>query len=248
MQGQPLLIAHRGLARDYPENTLLAFRAAQQAGADAVEMDIQFAACGTAVVIHDPNLERTTGQQALVQEMTAVELCRQSAHEPARLGEQYHGETIPTLAGAAAALAGDTALTVFIEIKPETLRRHALPAMLKRVDEDTACLGHRRVIISLVEEVVQVFRSATHDRVGWVLPGFNSAVLDRARTLAPEFVFCNRDYLPLGNGPLPAESWDWAIYEVASATQAMALMRRGVRWLETMAPGELRQALIPPRG
>jgi glycerophosphoryl diester phosphodiesterase len=57
---RPLILGHRGSPARAPENTLLAFRLALEEGADGVELDVQPAADGTAVVIHDPTLERTT--------------------------------------------------------------------------------------------------------------------------------------------------------------------------------------------
>jgi glycerophosphoryl diester phosphodiesterase len=54
------IIAHRGFSAKAPENTLAALAAAIQAGADAVEFDVQTAACGTPVLFHDPMLGRTT--------------------------------------------------------------------------------------------------------------------------------------------------------------------------------------------
>ena len=49
-----LIYAHRGASRDYPENSLAAFRGAVSQGADAVELDVRRAADGTLIVHHDP--------------------------------------------------------------------------------------------------------------------------------------------------------------------------------------------------
>mgnify|MGYP000026493046 CR=1 FL=1 len=38
--GRPLLIGHRGAAALAPENTIRAFRAARDAGVDAIELDL----------------------------------------------------------------------------------------------------------------------------------------------------------------------------------------------------------------
>ena len=56
----PIIVAHRGLHHDYPENSLGAFRAAWGAGIEWCECDVQESADGELVVIHDPTLERTT--------------------------------------------------------------------------------------------------------------------------------------------------------------------------------------------
>jgi glycerophosphoryl diester phosphodiesterase len=54
----PRVLAHRGLAVDAPENTVLAFERAVRAGADYVETDVHLSADGVAVLAHDPTLKR----------------------------------------------------------------------------------------------------------------------------------------------------------------------------------------------
>src|SRR3972149_4984139 len=56
----PRIAAHRGGARLWPANSLLAFRGARGLGVDFVETDVPLPADGEPVVIHDPTLERTT--------------------------------------------------------------------------------------------------------------------------------------------------------------------------------------------
>ncbi|MGI9605431.1 MAG: glycerophosphodiester phosphodiesterase [Acidimicrobiales bacterium] len=51
-----LVIAHRGASAAHPENTIEAFTAALEMGADWVELDVRPAADGTPVVHHDPML------------------------------------------------------------------------------------------------------------------------------------------------------------------------------------------------
>lgn len=59
MRHVPEAIAHRGLHRTVPENTLEAFRLALEAGADAVELDVHATADGVVVVHHDPTVAGT---------------------------------------------------------------------------------------------------------------------------------------------------------------------------------------------
>jgi glycerophosphoryl diester phosphodiesterase len=69
-----LVIAHRGASADAPENTLPAFEAAIQRGADAFELDVRLTADGAPVVIHDDTLDRTTNRSGLVRAHTLAEL------------------------------------------------------------------------------------------------------------------------------------------------------------------------------
>ena len=68
-------------------------------------------------------------------------------------------------------------------------------------------------------------------------------MLAKAAELAPRWLFCDHRHLPPGNEPLPRGSWRWAVYEVVDADHARALLDRGVDLVETMAFGELRDAL-----
>jgi glycerophosphoryl diester phosphodiesterase len=68
------MLAHRGLAIDAPENTLLAFLKALAAGAQYLETDVHASKDGVAVLSHDPNLVRLAGHKARVNELTLAEL------------------------------------------------------------------------------------------------------------------------------------------------------------------------------
>ena len=52
----PLLIAHRGMPRLAPENTMPSFMLALEAGADGIELDVHASRDGIVVVHHDPVL------------------------------------------------------------------------------------------------------------------------------------------------------------------------------------------------
>ena len=68
------VIAHRGASGLAPENTREALELAVTQGADALEVDVHLASCGTPVVLHDPTLERTTGTSGRVCDRSAAEL------------------------------------------------------------------------------------------------------------------------------------------------------------------------------
>lgn len=55
---QPLIIAHRGASGLAPENTLPAFRAAIEAGADGIELDVHLTRDGHLAVHHDYRISR----------------------------------------------------------------------------------------------------------------------------------------------------------------------------------------------
>ena len=67
---RPLVIAHRGGAGLYPENTLFAFEQSLKLGADVIELDVRGTADGALVVMHDASVDRTTDGSGRISEMT----------------------------------------------------------------------------------------------------------------------------------------------------------------------------------
>lgn len=84
----PLVIGHRGASASMPENTLAAFALAAEEGAHGVELDVQLAADGTVVIIHDASVDRTTNGTGRVRDLPAAEIQTLDAGE---------GQMIPTL-------------------------------------------------------------------------------------------------------------------------------------------------------
>lgn len=70
------MLAHRGLARNAPENTLLAFATAVGVGAEYIETDVHASHDGVAVISHDPSLERVADLDVRVGQLTMAELRR----------------------------------------------------------------------------------------------------------------------------------------------------------------------------
>lgn len=77
--GRPLVIAHRGGAGLWPENTLYAFERAAALGVDVIETDVHATSDGELVVFHDDNVNRTTDGAGPVGALTLAELKRLDA-------------------------------------------------------------------------------------------------------------------------------------------------------------------------
>jgi glycerophosphoryl diester phosphodiesterase len=94
-RGRPLVIAHRGACRLAPENTLAAFMAAADLGADAIELDAKLTADGEVVVHHDLTLERTTSGRGRLSQHSLAEL--KTLDAGSHFGAGFTGERIPRL-------------------------------------------------------------------------------------------------------------------------------------------------------
>ena len=93
---RPLIVAHRGDVAHIPENTLEAFASAIQAGADAIELDVQESLDGEVFVFHDLYLGRTISGQAAFGALLAAQIRELDAgilFDPC-----YTGLRVPTLA------------------------------------------------------------------------------------------------------------------------------------------------------
>jgi glycerophosphoryl diester phosphodiesterase len=87
----PRVFAHRGLAIDAPENSLLAFVRALAIGVLYLETDVRATLDGVAVLAHDPEIRVDDVTLRPIATLTAREL---------RSIDLGHGQTVPTLAEA----------------------------------------------------------------------------------------------------------------------------------------------------
>src|SRR5262245_22664838 len=69
-----VVLAHRGARLTAPENTIVAFRAAIDAGADGIELDIRRTADGALVCLHDADVRRTTNGSGPVARQTLSQI------------------------------------------------------------------------------------------------------------------------------------------------------------------------------
>ena len=99
----PLVIAHRGGAGLWPENTLHAFERAAGLGVDVLELDVRRTADDELVVIHDATVERTTDGRGAVSSLKLSEIKRLDAgfRWTTDGGQSFplrgRGVTVPTL-------------------------------------------------------------------------------------------------------------------------------------------------------
>ncbi|MEM2822688.1 MAG: glycerophosphodiester phosphodiesterase [Thermofilaceae archaeon] len=117
---------HRGAAALEPENTLPSFIKAVECGATGVEFDVYPTKDGVAVVLHDRELRRLTGVEALVDQLTYAEVSKLKVHGRAR---------IPTLREVLAFAKGR--LSVDIEVKLPGVEQEVVEALreLDMVDD-----------------------------------------------------------------------------------------------------------------
>jgi glycerophosphoryl diester phosphodiesterase len=134
-----LVDAHRGASAACPENTLAAFRAALEAGADSVEFDIRLSAQGEAVVIHDESVDRTTDGVGEVCRLSLAEL--RSLDAGAWKSPGFAGERIPTLDEALDLLGGAPRINVELKTDDPRIADRVVEAIERR-------RLHHRIMVS----------------------------------------------------------------------------------------------------
>ena len=145
-----LTIAHRGASAYAPENTLAAIRAAIEMHCDLAEVDVQRTRDGVLVLVHDTDLQRTTGRHRNVGDVTYRDLAALDAGS--WFSPVYAGERIPTLAQALDVLDG-TGTGLLLEVKH--------PARYPGIAADIArTLRARRGYVESGQCIVQSFDHA----------------------------------------------------------------------------------------
>ncbi len=240
----PELIAHRGYAARYPENTLLALRAAVDAGARWLEFDVQLSADGVPILLHDATLQRTAGNPDSVFNLSAQQLYSISVGEPARFGDRFAETKLSTLAEFADWFSAVPLVQAFVEIKGESIEHFGVEQVYRAVWSALEPVRERCILISYDDAFLFAARLAVPTRIGWVVAEWNEEHQRRASALAPDILFTNWTRLPPEPEPLWLGSWQWAVYEVTDPDQALALAARGIAFVESMAIGEL---LADPR-
>jgi glycerophosphoryl diester phosphodiesterase len=240
--GLPDIIAHRGNAIEFPENTLQALESAVTLGIRHLEFDVQLTADRVPVVIHDADLTRVGDRPESVHSLSWSQLAEIPVGEISRFGDRFAHTCAPSLAQAVDALAGWDGVTAFVEVKRASLRHFGREIVLRRLSDVLQPVLDRCVLISFDLAAVKILRLMTGARIGWVLDKYDADSLREATALAPEFLFCNLERLPLSMERLWPGPWDWAIYEVRDLETARRCHELGARYVETMAVRSLRAA------
>lgn len=231
----PDLIAQRGNAAEFPENTLPALRSALDLGARHVEFDVQLSADRQPVLLNDSNLQRVAGLDRNALEMTWHELAEVSVTEPERLQLKQSDIGIPSLAQAAMLLATQPAVTAFVEIKRASLRTFGAEIVVRKICEVLKPVIRQCVLVSADFTAIHHVRHLSSFRIGWMLSEYSSLSALKSEALVPDYLLCDQQLLTQTNSQLWRGPWRWAIYNVTSRDAAVAVASRGARLVATPA-------------
>lgn len=232
----PLLVAHRGYMEAYPENSLSGLEAALQAGAPYIEFDIQSTADGELVVIHEPDLQRTTGRSGSVLDLRYCDLASISAHEPARFGERFAPTPIPRLSDVIHLLSRYPYAQALVEIKSEAVAEKGLQPIVDRLLADIAPAADQCTLIGYGIETLRHIRSRSSLPIGWVIARYDEETHTAAQRLRPDIMIGEVHMFTPDESPWPGP-WTWMLYDITDPALALAYADNGVALIETRDVG-----------
>jgi glycerophosphoryl diester phosphodiesterase len=242
--------AHRGFSEHYPENTLAAFRAAVEAGADRIEMDLAITRDDVVVLLHDRTLDRTTDGRGPVSSFPYDHVRELDAGS--WLDERFAGERVPALRDVLTELGGETVLNLELKTRDRTasLAERTLDATLDLLRELDAI---DRVVISSFDALALRGIAEREPRLRLLLLDWDPPATTDGLMLAIEFGFwgwspraqhaseervarAKEAGLHVHVGASPASDlrqlWSWGVDGVSSndtAALVSALERSGLR-------------------
>lgn len=164
--------AHRGASEYYPENTLMAFYAGLDMGANGIETDVHKTRDGVLVLFHDDTLLRVTGQEGAVGDYTYEELQRFTVRH-----ENGREDKIPTLENFLRCF-GWRELHFAIELKDKCVEKE-VAEMLDRFN-----MREKTVVTSFSYENLQRMRAcAPQYKLGYLYKPTTEDVLEKAQRI-----------------------------------------------------------------
>jgi glycerophosphoryl diester phosphodiesterase len=187
-----IVYAHRG-ARGYaPENTMAAFKLANEMKADGIELDVQLSKDGRVVICHDETINRTSNGKGFIKDLTLTELRKFDFGE--WFDKRFEGEPIPTL-DELLPWFSSTAMELNIEIKNG-------PIYYPGLEEKVVSLVEKHKLQNRV--VVSSFYHPSLVAIKKLNPAIRTGALFCVRPLNPcrfaeetgaDYLHCNRENL-----------------------------------------------------
>ena len=232
------LVAHRGYQKLYPENTLLAYQKAIEAGALSIETDILLSADKQPLLYHDPTLKRVSGCKGRVNALTLAELIRTPAFEPRRLGQTYHSQCITPLNELVKLLQAHPHVTAYIEVKKEAVKFAGASETFAVVSECLAPVARQCFIISFDYDFMVFVRTKGWARCGVIIKRWKDLRSAKIEAIKPETVFINYRKIP-AKAELDTLNFELVVYEIDHPDLARKWLGLGVSKIESFDIGSL---------
>jgi len=247
-RNEPLVIGHRGYASKAPENTLGSFTYCLENEIPAIEFDVHTCGSGELVVIHDDNLERTTGYNGTV-EQTPLS-CIRELDAGSWFSEEFRGEGIPLLRDVFELAGNNTCYDIEIKWKTSHLSdlEEKLISMIRRFGLTESCLitsfnpFSLKEVRRLAPEIATGLLYANDsDELPWILRRGAGRFICRPFTLNPARGLVNSPYMFLNH---LVAGYPVIPYTVNTPSEVQRLIRLGVSGIISDDPGMVRSTLL----
>lgn len=232
------LVARRGNACEFPENTLAALRSALALGARFIEFDVHLSGDGIPVVAYDKQFASVADFETL----SAAQLGLLDVGQPQRFGTRFDSTRIPSLETAVGLLEGRPEITAFIMIGQKCALRFGREHVISRITHILKPVRSRCVLGSSDLATIYAARSMTDFPIAWVLPAYDDHTRLKYEAVQPDYLFCNREYLS-GDRPLWRGPWRWVVYEINAFDAVLNLAARGAHFVATKDVRSLAEAM-----
>ena len=176
----PHILGHRGTSEKFTENGIMAFRYCLENGITGFETDFRLTADGVVVVLHDPDLKRTTDSEGVIENMTLDEV------KKARL--KNSDESVPTADELLALF--DDRRDFYIELEMKAYYSEYTPERMDDfLDKLYACAkkhlgGGNYMFTTFSDQVLARMKERHPDaKTGRICGGLTNAIVDKALEL-----------------------------------------------------------------
>ncbi|WP_444883870.1 glycerophosphodiester phosphodiesterase family protein [Microbulbifer sp. PSTR4-B] len=212
-----MLIAHRGDKTRHPENTIAAFEAAHNLGACAIQCDVRFSLDGTPWCYHSDTLPMPSDKrQHFFHDLRDSQLNRLPIDSFIKLVDwaSCHRH-----------------LDWFVGISAANITNMGFTAVVKKLME---LMRNERESFALLTKDCRSLRAARS--MGWHRVALQINSVPRCLsadivTLAPEFLLIRDSFVDCEE--LPPGPWQWVVYEINSAEEAVLWRKRGAHHILT---------------
>lgn len=254
---RPVVIGHRGAAGTHPENTLLAFEAALDQGAQILESDIHVTRDGVPILLHDPSVERVTeatGQASAIDwaELGSFDAGYHSEDESGETPHRGRGITIPSVEQAFERFP-DARFNLEVKCPDRAAIRATLDLIERfgRADRTLLAAGEHNIMQDLREITsTHTARPAFGASLNEIVAVIGSAL---GGTPMPEGVMALQIPSQFGENPLATKQLiDYAhengvevhVWTINDLDEIASLLDRGVDGIVTDLPGQMQDWLV----
>lgn len=240
MTGSMAIFAHRGLSGEYPENTMAAFRAAWQAGAKGIELDVQLTKDGQVAVVHDEKIERTTDGIGYVKDFTFEQLRLFDAG--AWFSASFAGESIPPLTAVFQWVREEAVnMVINVELKNDLFAYEGLEEKVLALVEQYE-LEEQIIISSFNSESLKKVRNM-HPKIaiGYLIEGVPADAVKMAEKIGANAIHCEEEFALSDFGKAAIEAgFPLRVYTVNDPAKKQPLIDAGVEVIMTDFPAKFK--------